>query len=377
MVLIGGGLAMGTLAWAQPMQPSAGMRADVIDDPTLGVKAFDVYVPTKWHFAGRMIQGTSCSPIAFPVFRATSPDGLTVLERLPRVDWKWGNAPGANATSDCLPLKREMNAREFLKYMAATYKVQYVADDPYPADVVAKANGGFANAKAANAARYRAAGMIPPDEHTDMDRAIVSYRNGSFTIKGQMAASIYCSTNTVHANPNQPAWVTHSCTATIRYVRAPEAQFEGMVKMLENAGAVQNPQWTQAWSNRLNRQTQAQMAASRAQFAQSQATRQRMHEEFMSTMQRGTDMSMNRANEAMQARSTAASNWVDYALDQQTVRDPNTGQVSKMSSAYTYTWVDSAGRTSYQTNDVNANPNGSLQGSWTRQQRVNGDGSSR
>ena len=94
----------------------------------------------------------------------------------------------------------------------------------------------------------------------------------------------------------------------------------------------------------------------------------------MATMQRGTDMSMARTEVSMNARSTAASDWVDYALDQRTVMDPNTGQVSKVSSSYSYTWVDSSGRNSYQTNDPNANPNGTLQGNWTKQQVVHGNG---
>jgi hypothetical protein len=107
---------------------------------------------------------------------------------------------------------------------------------------------------------------------------------------------------------------------------------------------------------------------------QSQATNQRMHEQFLATMKRGTDMSMARTNQAMQARSTATSNIVDYALDQQTVRDPNSGQTNKVSSSYNYTWVDNTGKVGYQTNDGLANPNGVLQGTWTRQQVVNGDG---
>ena len=77
---------------------------------------------------------------------------------------------------------------------------------------------------------------------------------------------------------------------------------------------------------------------------------------------------------SMNARSTVASDWVNYSLDQKTVRDPNTGQVTKVSSSNSYTWLDTSGRTSYQTNDVNANPNRILQGNWTRQQQVHGDG---
>lgn len=67
--------------------PAKGTRLEAIDDPTLGMTAYSVTVPANWHFAGTIIQGTSCSGIAFPVFRATSRDGLTVMETLPRMDW--------------------------------------------------------------------------------------------------------------------------------------------------------------------------------------------------------------------------------------------------------------------------------------------------
>jgi hypothetical protein len=69
-----------------------------------------------------------------------------------------------------------------------------------------------------------------------------------------------------------------------------------------------------------------------------------------------------------------AQDMVDYSLDRSTVMDPNTGQISKVSSAYGNTWVDATGKTSYQTNDPSANPNGVLPGSWTRQSVVHGDG---
>jgi hypothetical protein len=73
----------------------ASMRRETISDPVLNLTAFDVMVPNKWHFAGRLLQGTSCSSVPYPVFRVASPDGLKVLERLPRMDWSWGNGPSA------------------------------------------------------------------------------------------------------------------------------------------------------------------------------------------------------------------------------------------------------------------------------------------
>jgi hypothetical protein len=84
-------------------------------------------------------------------------------------------------------------------------------------------------------------------------------------------------------------------------------------------------------------------------------------------------MSMNRTKSNMDARSRSTSDWVDYALDQQTVRDPQTGQSRKVSSSYTYTWSD--GTHTFQTDNPNYNPNGVLPGTWTRQQKVHGDGS--
>lgn len=383
----------------------AGMRLETIDDPTLGMTAYSVAVPAKWHFVGTMIQGTSCSGIAFPVFRATSPDGLMVLERLPRMDWQWQEGPGAqpirDANHDCLPLDEYLPVQEFLKKIAGMMGVEYVGEDPIPAADLEKIQQTFQRNHAANAARYRANGMQPPDERREDGRAFVRYSNGSFTMKGLMGASTYCSAITRRRPPgfSGPPYTAYQCTATVRYIHTPEAQLAAAVKMLEPAGAKQEDAWTQAWNARLQQQTQqnmrvlnqmaqdsmrniqamsqASMAAQNAshqQFMQSQATNQRLHEQFLSTMQRGTDMSMARANQAMQARSTSASNIVDYALNQQTVRDPNTGQTNKVSSAYNYTWVDSTGKVGYQTSDGLANPNGVLPGTWTRQEVVNGDG---
>ena len=142
-------------------------------------------------------------------------------------------------------------------------------------------------------------------------------------------------------------------------------------------GQQQQQQQLQQWQQQSAQNAQQfsrQMQAQHDQFMHDQAVRQTMHEQFLATMQRGTDASTARTQQSMNARSTAASDWVGYALDQKTVADPNTGQISKVSNSYTHTWVDSTGKTTYQTNDSNANPNGVLPGNWTQQQTVHGDG---
>jgi hypothetical protein len=83
--------------------------------------------------------------------------------------------------------------------------------------------------------------------------------------------------------------------------------------------------------------------------------------------------SMNNANRAMNARTTAASDWVDYALDQQTVT--GAGGTVKISSAYGHTWSNGQNEW-FQTNDPNANPNGVLKGNWSEDTKVHGNGQS-
>ena len=379
-------------AHAQDIPTPPGMQKVFIHDPVFNMDAYAVYIPVKWHFRGEVLQGSSCIPVPSQVFRASSPDGLTVLEHLPRMDWTWtdgGPTPAGNGS--CLPLRQALSAKDFLVYLAGAMKLDYVSDSPYPADIVAMAKKGNSDGQAAMAAKYRAAGMTPPVEALDLARAIVRFKNGSFPMKGLLAVSVDCNQTSGRANPRAPVLATHICNASVRNVHAPEDKFEAALTQLDphTTGAIEISRWSQAWIanndrqtqqniNRINAQGAANIASIKASGEQARATmavQQHTHDEFLATMQRGTDMSMNRTAQNMQARSTATSDWVDYALDQQTVRDPNTGQLTKASSSYSYTWVDSTGKVGYQTNDVNANPNGSLQGTWTRQTVTHGDGS--
>jgi hypothetical protein len=104
--------------------------------------------------------------------------------------------------------------------------------------------------------------------------------------------------------------------------------------------------WVEAWINRSNQQSQAmigqmnaaaaaQRQASAQQFAHSMAVQQQMHDQFMQTMQEGHDKFMAQQQAGMYARETATSDWVDFALDRQTVMDTNTGLVAKIPNQVT------------------------------------------
>ena len=109
----------------------------------------------------------------------------------------------------------------------------------------------------------------------------------------------------------------------------------------------------------------------RAQFEQIQATMRRNHEAFMAQQESQFQSAMRNANNATNARTTAAADWVDYALDQQTVT--GSGGTVKVSSAYSQTWSNGQNQW-FQTNNPNANPNGSLPGNWTPNTKVHGNG---
>jgi hypothetical protein len=353
-------------------------------------------VPAKWHFQGTLSQGAPCVGLATAVFRATSPDGLSFVEQMPMLGWFWGTGFAAKVhNNDCLPLKGPMSAQDFVKYLSATLNVAYVADYPLPEGMQARFQKSLDDAALPYAARYAAMHQQPPRQTVQLAAAVVRYKNGTFDMKGRIGTSVTCTEMTqpgmhsiLRGMPDQPGWTTDQCRATVLYMAAPENQYDALLKLWDGPEMKihGSPEWNRAVMDRdsrqaamrdqqMNAQAAAQRQASAQQFNHDQAVRQQMHEQFLATMQRGTDMSMARAAQVANTNHAIAQDWVDYSLDRQTVLDPNTGQVSKVSSSYGYTWVDSTGHTSFQTNDVNANPNGALQGTWTRQQVVHGDGS--
>jgi hypothetical protein len=388
------GEAAGGAAVATAAQGST--KQNIVDPSLNNMPAVTVTIPASWHFQGTLQQGSGqCVPTPFAVFRATSPDGLSAFEKEPTIGWRFGTGPLAATTSqDCVPLKTALGAQDFLKYLAPTLNLTYVSDVAEPAAENAQAQAGLASAEAVYAPKYAAEHLTPPKSTRELARARVSYQNGSFAMQGELRVTVDCTETTnpgikaiMPGMPSRPASDVTQCQAATRFYNAPSAQLTAVLALWDSAGmgAVGSQAWQQAWVNRYQQQankaeaqnianTNAAMKAQQQQFQQSMAVQSQMHQQFMATMQASTNASMANANASMNAQSTAASDWVNYSLDQQTVLDPSTGQVSNVSSAYSNTWVDSTGKTSYQTNDPNANPNGVLQGTWTKQQVVHGNG---
>jgi hypothetical protein len=321
---------------------SGATRTEYIKDPTLNnMNAQSVVIPASWRFQGVMVPKNPCTNDISKVWRATSPDGHSFVELMPRVGWKWGRLPGDSGSQDgCLPLNQPVSAPQFVRFMANLLHVEYLADVPVPG----QAGGGGVQTRV---------GLYTKALGT------VRFSNGSTKMNGLLRVDLTCTHPAPMGTPGAQSWAGGSgtgqapsagrCTAVVGYLTAPESQFDSVKQLW--SGPEMGPQkeladWVAISSKRYNDQTQALTKQfddeSNAAFAMRQqaykdqaAAQQKEHEEFLDTMQRGTDISINNTQRAMNARGTAASDWVDYSLDRKTIMDTNTGAIYKTSNQVT------------------------------------------
>jgi hypothetical protein len=364
----------------------SGVRQEDIFDPVFKLNAFTATVPADWKFDGVFVPGTSCSEIPYPVVRTYSPDGLTEVRRLPRLDWRWSDSKFAAANNpDCLDLKQEMSAQEFIKYLAGVLQVNYIRDVPVKQQLIDAEKKQTDQLNAMSATQAKQVNLAPLVRHGELAAALAEYRNGSFTIEENIFAQVECIRTRL--GPMSKGTFSESCNATVRMVRAPKGQLDAALAKIDtlNVGLTSNPEWisrymqyqnqrSQAIMNQMNAQSRAIMQQRQADFEHAQAMRAQQHQQFMATMQAGTDRALANARAVANSNHAIAQDWVDYALDRQTVTGP--GGTVKVSSAYTQTWTNGNGQY-YQTNNPNANPNGVLPGNWSQTQQVHGDGSAK
>jgi len=178
------------------------------------------------------------------------------------------------------------------------------------------------------------------------------------------------------------------CWARVDATRAPKGKLDALVAFVDGHNIIKNQprdQWQQALLERMNQQNSEMMAELtrlqrqwssmlKKQHDDFMETSRRNHEAFMQQQESSFQSSMRAANDSMNARSTNTSDWVDYALDRQTVAGPD--GIAKVSNQDTHVWSTTIGNQTYWygSSDANANPNGVLQGNWTEDTKVHGNG---
>jgi hypothetical protein len=341
---------------------ASGTRVETVADDTLNnMPAYTVTLPAHWKFQGVLLQGgvALCDSLASSVWRATSPDGSSSMEQMPEMLWAWGNGP--KPTTGCLPQNGPMSAQELLQHVAKMMGLDYAGPDAVPA-ALAQGVRQYQEAAANPSPFWAQHNLTPPKNTYDAAAAVVRYSKGGVAMRGRLTTFVQCTENS-HAgfakidmsHPGQPIHTVNSgpsvvnkCTADISYLTAPEGQFAALVRIWDapGMGFATNKDWGNAWVKRKAEEGQRitdamikgswdRFNAQQKEIAHSMAVQQQQHDQFLDTMARGTQMSMDRAGEAMQARTTAASDVVDFALDRQTVMDTNTGRIYKVSNQLT------------------------------------------
>jgi hypothetical protein len=334
---------------------TGGTRTENIVDPTMDNKvAYYVTIPANWKFKGILLQGgvATCQSYAYESYRVTSEDGQSFDEIMPQLLWAYGDGP--KPKMGCLPIDKPMSAQDFLKYLSTTMLVAYSGDTPM-SDGLAKVVKQLRDSYAQPAPFYAQRNLPPPHNTADGAAALVRYKQNGVAMEGRLETLVTCMEtqnpgfhSILAGMPSKPATTSGKCTAGVGFVSAPENQFAAVLRMWENPalGAQQNKEWGDAWVKRYAEQGQAvndaiihradeKFAAQRAEIAHTMAVQQAVHDQFLQTMQEGTDRSMAHAAEVANSNHRAAQDMVDYSLDRQTVLDPETGNYFKVTNQLT------------------------------------------
>jgi hypothetical protein len=352
-----------------------------IPDPSFnGMPAVTMNVPAGWKLEGT-IMTSPCNTLPWPVFRSYSADGLSEFRVMPVFGWRWAANPRYLMNGGCLPLTGRMTAAEFLAKFVELIPGGVHVVGPMAVDATFHDRAQHFADQVNNGPNLMPA--VKGISTADTAALRIETVNGTFVIEQRLRVQLEC---LERSSPAAGALQGGNCWARVDVARAPKGRLDALVALVDGKDLIKNTpsqQWMSAVLARQQQQGQAAMAALQRQQAAAAAMLKQQHDQFMSTMQRNHEAfmaqqearfqsSMRNANAAMNARSTAASDWVDYALDQQTVTGQ--GGTVKVSSGYTHVWSNGQNEW-YQTNDPNANPNGVLSGNWTEDRRVHGNGS--
>ena len=352
------------------------LSSGTITDPSFGgMKAFTVNIPAGWQFQGTVVPGPECYPNSFPTFRAYSRDGLTEIRLLPAFNWSFHPAIRMNTVAGCLPIKGTMSAEEFLKHF-----VELIPGGVHVVGPMSIAQPY--RERVENVATIINSVNHNPGFHASVDTAAlrVETHNGSFLIEQRVRVWLGC-----RVNNQAGVFSGGGCDAHVDVLRAPKGKLDALVALVDAHDLTKptgDPQWKTAYLQRQNAEDAERMRRLRedearqeqmlrTQYEQVQETMNRNHEAFMAQQESQFHSAMSASISAMNARTTAASDWVDYALDQQTVT--GSGGTVKVSSSYSQTWSNGQNQW-FQTNNPNADPNGTLFGNWTRDTKVHGNG---
>ncbi len=325
-VQVGSGQKVGGSTYVNSAALSSQMTTAPVTDPTLNnMVAVNMTIPLGWKLQGIEMH-PPCTPSPFPAFRAFSPDGLMQLRQEPLLGWHWDSGVKLNQ-SGCADISGVISAADFLKYYVETMQggVHVVGSMPVPAWYSQWAQG---LAKQFDQNNSGVAPMFQLQNSADTAALRVQVVNGSFLVEQRLRAAVECGVSAT-SGPSKG-----TCFARVDVMSAPKGRLDALLQLADSNDLPHGmavPEWKQATLQQLaeknKREGDSILEAGRERsrafsqmiynaFQQNMARSASQHAAFMQQQESSFRSSMNNANAAMNARSTAASDWVDYALDQ-------------------------------------------------------------
>ena len=353
------------------------LKIVALPDPSFGgITAAFIAVPAGWQADGQMTSNR-CVNMPSPAWNGASSDGKSSLEVLPEFGWRWGST--ARYGQGCAPLSGAPSAADFLKLFAAKLpaNVQIVGAMPV-ADAFRRREESFTaamnnnNARLMPALRARNFGDVAAVRAADDSGHELRLRVWMQCKQGGQGGD---------------------CFARTDVLSTPKGRLDALTEQVDRQNLVQevpNEQWMTAYMNRqqnIGRQYMQQLAINakagsdmlHQQFVDSSERLRKEHEAGMEQIQEQGQHAIANDRATVNAMSTAASDWRDYAADQQTVTGAN--GTYKTSNQYSNVWSSpygpalSNGRT-FGSTDNTLNPNSATDNSWTPDVKVHGNGQS-
>jgi hypothetical protein len=352
-----------------------------IEDPAWGIVAARFQIPADWNFDGIIIRDESCGLAPTLAWRISSPDGLYGAQMLPDFASNWASNPGhmENFRRFHCKTMEPVSPEEFLEYAAPLVRPDPIVGRIGPSD---DAEQWQLQINAYNQRSMAAFGTAPDSGGAVCSRIQYAYRGQTMEEYFEVRQQTYKTKDIFPRRPENFTWTTY---ASVRTIRAPKGQLDGVLRMLVPmlAGAYQStPEWMQRFQQKLASDTAAnqamlnrQTAAAQAQIMQNAAALRNTLNTSNANFQKAQNDRFNTGQQQFAQHTDymnrSALAYTLYAGDNQLVRNPQTGAVSTVTNKYgTGAWQQDGTNNILLQNPNDINPNLYLRGTYTQLENV-------
>jgi hypothetical protein len=351
---------------AAPVVISQHTKTVEVKDPAWGITAFTMQIPDNWTFEGVLLRDPYCGGVPTIAYRISSPDGLAGFQSLPAIL--------SHYSDDKFSIQAYQKFHcKVMQPMSATDWLQYLAPAVRPNPTLGKIEPTFDAAQIEQSMQQyndqaRANHMPGLVETGGGVHSRLEYTFHGVTVEENLRVVVQ--TFQLMTATRKQAWNTN---VDVSGLRAPKGQLDAVMKQLGPMiqTAAFTPDWIARQQRKMAADNQAAMTMIKQQGDQIRDTLKRNHDAFMKQQQQSFEHAQQADRDRQDAMHRSAVAWTLYAGDEQIVRNPQSGEVSRVTST--------AGRNVHQdqvsgamvaSDDPNFDPSYYVRGQWTQLENV-------